>query len=108
MSTTVKARTARIAHLCENCHWIPSLRGQATIAPGHRYLAHTAFPSAEMPCDAPWRIAECVACATGRGYAPGPPTGACLTHCCGDMPCAKPEQHDGNHSCRRCMTGGAA
>src|SRR5690349_23801291 len=47
MNTTVKARTARKAHHCDGCSWTPSLRGVATIAPGHRYLRHVAFPGAD-------------------------------------------------------------
>jgi hypothetical protein len=44
VTTAVRARTARQPHLCDSCHWTPSLRGVATIQPGHRYLLHTAFP----------------------------------------------------------------
>ena len=105
MSETVKARTARKPHLCEGCHWTPSLRGKPTIAPGHRYLLHTAFPGHDvLAVNKPFSVKECVACAeaTGstersRGIAL-----ACVTVCCGDIPCALLHKHDGGHSCRRC------
>lgn len=103
--TTVKARTARIPHLCENCHWTPSLRGVPTIAPGHRYLRHTAFPDGEVNTGtAPYSVNECVACAEGRGaleLSRGVAL-ACATFCCGDLPCARLHRHEGGHSCRRC------
>jgi hypothetical protein len=104
MSYAVKARTARIPHLCDGCHWTPSLRGQPTILPGHRYLIHTAFPGAEVNhSNRPYTNTECVACACERDKAFDLlVAGACTTHCCGDVPCARPVRHDGDHSCRRC------
>ncbi len=104
MTTTVKARTARKAHLCESCHWVPSLRGQPTIAPGHRYLLHTAFPDGdEITSDHPYSLKECMACVSERDdTAPLLVADACSTFCCGDVPCARPHRHDGAHSCRRC------
>lgn len=101
MSTTTLARTARKPHLCENCHWTPSLRGVPTIAPGHRYLRHIAFPDGEVNTGtAPYSLNECVACAAARGE--DLTVGACATFCCGEIPCARPFHHDGVHSCRRC------
>jgi len=106
MTTTTKAITARIPHLCDNCHWTPSLRGVATIAPGHRYLRHVAFPDDEVnQSGRPVTFIECVACVSERD-----PSGAllvadaCSTFCCGDVPCALPSRHDGDHSCRRCIS----
>ena len=104
MTTTVKAVTARVPHLCEGCHFVPSLRGVATIQPGHRYLLHTAFPDGvDIQGDAPWAVNECVSCAVDRGEEHR--TDACLTYCHGDVPCARPFRHDGDHSCGRCPTG---
>jgi hypothetical protein len=105
MSHTTLARTARIPHLCDSCHWTPALRGMATIAPGHRYLRHVAFPDGEVnTSDHPYALNECVACACQREPSAGLlVAGACSTFCCGDVPCARPEQHDGDHSCRRCF-----
>lgn len=104
MTTTVKARTARIPHLCDGCHWSPSLRGVPTIAPGHRYLIHKAFPGDEVnQSDRIYTNTECVACACVRDSSNGVLiAGACTTWCCGDVPCARPERHDGDHTCRRC------
>lgn len=104
MTATVRARTARKAHLCEGCHWTPSLRGQPTIAPGHRYLLHTAFPDGdEITAEHPYSLKECVSCAEEREYAAATiVAGACGTFCCGDVPCARPHPHDGEHSCLRC------
>lgn len=103
--TTVQARTARIAHLCENCHWSPSLRGQPTIFPGHRYLLHTAFPDGlTVTSDAPYSLKECVACAEERDLTMRGTHLACCTFCCGEIPCARPFKHDGDHSCRHCAT----
>ena len=61
MSYAVKARTARKAHLCDGCHWTPSLRGIPTILPGHRYLIHTAFPGSEVnQSHRPYTNTQCV------------------------------------------------
>jgi hypothetical protein len=105
MTTAIQARTARIAHLCEGCHWTPSLRGTPTIAPGHRYLRHTAFPDGEInQSDRPYSVTECVACLSQRDQAaPLLIAGACSTFCHGELPCARPYGHDGDHSCRRCL-----
>jgi hypothetical protein len=101
MNTTTRARTAAIPHKCDGCHFIGSLRGLDTIAPGHRYLIHTAFPGGDN--DHIYTNAECVACACERDPSNGMlVAGACSTFCCGDVPCARPERHDGDHSCRRC------
>lgn len=105
MRTTTQARTSRIARLCDGCHWTPSLRGKPTIAPGHRYLRHVAFPDGEInQSNRPYTNTECVACASDRdGTAPLLIAGACSTFCHGDVPCARPASHDGDHSCRRCV-----
>lgn len=104
MSTTVQARTARKPRRCGNCQWSHALRGVDTIAPGHRYLRHVAFPGDEANgADTPWVIAECVACACDREPSNGLlMVNACSTFCCGDVPCAKPFNHKDGHSCRRC------
>lgn len=93
---TVKARTARTGHLCENCGW-------KSILPRHRYLLHTGFPSDDyVSSEAPYSVKECVACAIDRDYgADLGPLAACGTYCCGETPCAQPVGHDGDHSCRR-------
>jgi hypothetical protein len=103
-NTTTRARTARRPHLCENCHWTPSLRGVATIQPGHRYLLHTAFPDGlTNTSNAPYTLKECVACACERDDDAGLlVANACATFCHGTLPCALPLKHDGDHSCRRC------
>lgn len=99
-----KAVTARIPHLCDSCHWTPSLRGVATILPGHRYLRHTVFPNDETnQSHRPYSINECVACAEERDSAGLLVAGACSTFCHGTVPCALPRRHDGDHSCRRCI-----
>lgn len=106
MTTSVKARTARKSHFCESCQWTPSLRGEQTIAPGHRYLLHTAFPGDESNgSDQPWSLKECIACAetAGRWEHSRGLGSACAAWCCGDVPCARIVRHDGDHSCRRCF-----
>lgn len=112
MSTTVKAFTARIPHLCDTCHWTASLqdvRDVPTILPGHRYLRHTAFPDGEHnTSDRPYSIKECVACAEERDSAGLLVAGACTTFCHGTVPCARPLRHNGDHSCRRCTNDAAA
>lgn len=114
MSTTVKARTARKPHLCGGCHCTPSLRGKPTIASGHRYLRHVAFPGGSQDevnqSNRPYTNTECIACAEARGASElsrGEAL-ACCTFCCGDIPCARPFKHDDGHSCRRCAFGGEA
>lgn len=104
-TTTMQARTARKPHLCDGCHWSPSLRGVATIARGHRYLRHVAFPDGDINhSDHPVVNTECVACACGRDPTYGLlQAGACSTFCCLETPCALPVDHDGDHSCRRCF-----
>lgn len=105
MSTTVMARTAAKPRDCDSCYWTPSLRGVPTIAPGHRYLRHVAFPGDDAnQSDQPHVLTECIACACEREPTNGLLIAdACSTFCCGDVPCARPEKHDGDHSCRRCM-----
>ena len=104
VTTTVKARTARIPHLCDECHWTPSLRGVPTIAPGHRYLRHVAFPCDEVnQSTRPYSVNQCVACLCERdGTAPTVKAGACGQVCCDELPCAQPFGHGAGHSCRRC------
>lgn len=105
MATTVQARTSRKPRECDGCHWTPSLRGTPTIAPGHRYLRHVAFPGDEVnQSHRPYTNTECVACAAERDSAtPLLTAGACATYCHGTLPCALPADHDGHHSCRQCM-----
>jgi hypothetical protein len=104
MTTAVRARTARKAHLCEGCHWTPSLRGKPTILPGHRYLLHTAFPGDDVnQGNRPRSMKECVRCAVARESTAGVlEANACSTFCHGETPCARPLRHDGWHSCRDC------
>ncbi|WP_157254834.1 hypothetical protein [Nonomuraea typhae] len=105
MTTMANARTARIPHLCASCHGTPNLRGVPTIAPGHRYVRHVAFPGDEVnQAKRPVSHNECIACAEERDPSAGlVVVGACSTFCCGDTPCALPFRHDSNHSCRRCI-----
>lgn len=109
MAATVKGVTARKPHLCDNCHWDVNLRGVPTIAPGHRYLRHIAFPDGDVNAsDHPVVLLECVACAEEREYAAAMLTaGACSTFCHGDVPCALPFKHGGDHSCLRCTVNSA-
>jgi hypothetical protein len=108
MTNTVQARTARKPHLCDSCHWSPSFRKKPTIAPGHRYLRHVAFPGGPRRSEVnqsnrPYANTECIACACAREATDGLLLAeACATFCCGDTPCARPFKHDGDHSCRRC------
>lgn len=106
MTTATKARTARIPHLCDGCHWT-DFRGRPSIAPGHRYLIHTAFPGGPTDeinqSDRPYTNKECIACADERDDTTGLlVAAACSTSCCSMTPCARPHRHDGNHSCREC------
>lgn len=89
-----RARTARKPRGCD------SYRCGATILTGHRYLVHTALPgyTEGYNGDIPMRLSECVDCAVHRCQ--DHLTGACLTFCHGDDPCARPFGHDGDHSCR--------
>ena len=99
MSTTVKAVTARKRPPCDTDY----RGGVHFIAPGHLYLRHTAFPGDDVnPTDRPWTLTECVVCAEARASAGLLVTGACTTFCCGDVPCALPVEHAGEHSCLRC------
>ena len=103
--TATSIRTARIPHPCDSCHWTPSLRGVATILPGHRYLIHTAFPgdAGHEEGQRPAALKECVACAADRtGDDPIILAVACGAYCCALTPCALPVRHGGEHSCRRC------
>lgn len=105
-NTTIKARTARKPHPCDSCWSTPSLRNTATIAAGHRYLLHTAFPGDDdvTTSDVPFSVKECIACAEAYG-ATERSRGiafACVTYCCGDVPCARPFGHQDGHSCRWC------
>jgi hypothetical protein len=101
MATTIKAVTARKRHRCDE-----SWGDVHFIAPGHRYLRHVAFPDDDVNgSDQPWVLRQCVACAEDRHEPTGATVGgACVRHCCGDVPCAMPIEHDGDHSCRRCAT----
>lgn len=105
MATTIQARTSRIDRLCDSCHFVASLRGKPTIAAGHRYLRHVAFPGDEVNrSHRPFSNTECVACASERDeYAPMLLAGACATFCHGVTPCARPFGHDGDHSCKECV-----
>lgn len=110
MATTFLARTARKPRMCDSCHWVPSLRGVATIAPGHRYLRHVAFPGDEAnQSDHIVVNTECVACVCAYDPSNGLlVVRACSSFCCGDVPCALPYTHRGDHSCRRCYVAGAS
>jgi hypothetical protein len=101
---TMQVRTARKPHLCDSCHWTASLRGVPTIATGHRYLRHVAFPDGDINhSDRPYSNTECVSCYQDRTGDDPLLVGACGTYCCVDQPCARPHRHDGEHSCRRCL-----
>ena len=104
--TTVKAVTARKQHRCDESSWV----GVHFIAPGHRYLRHVAFPCSEVNgSDQPWVLRQCVACIGDRDDTATTLTaGACAAFCCGDVPCARPLKHDGDHSCRRCAGSAVA
>jgi hypothetical protein len=108
VSTTVKGVTARKRHRCDESS--STWGGIHFIEPGHRYLRHVAFPDDDVNgSDRPWVLRECIACAEERdspmGHLLG---GACTTFCCAMVPCALPFKHDGDHSCRRCITSGGA
>jgi len=112
VSTTTVYRTARTPHRCDTCDHTPSLRGVLTIAPGHRYLRHVAFPggpSGEVnQSDRPYALNECVGCASDRDPSVVVVKAeACGMYCCSHVPCARPLRHGGDHSCRRCALGGA-
>jgi hypothetical protein len=105
--STVKAVTARRPYECDTCYWTASLRGVATILPGHRYLLHTAFPGDPgfEEGERPARNKECIACAGERDLADQLVAGACGTFCHGTTPCALPigqgsPSHE--HSCKKC------
>lgn len=107
MSTTI-ARTAREPHLCDTCHWMPSLRGVATILPGHRYLLHTAFPGDEgyEEGSRPARLKECATHAIERDDFTATLYGICGSSCCGTTPCALPFEKGApchEHQCGECV-----
>jgi hypothetical protein len=110
-NTTFRVRSARKWHLCDSCHFLPSLRGVATIAPGHLYVIHVAFPGADG--NESGRVittTECLRCMNDRiGYNDVEwHTKACGTFCCGDTACVRRFDHwrlgetDPGHSCHRC------
>lgn len=110
MKHPTTARTARKAHPCEECHeknrwWRVEV---PTIFPGHRYLHHVALPDGEINTgEAPYAIKECVDCATRRLQWSDSDghlilLAACRTACCGEVACALPVGHEGDHSCRSC------
>lgn len=100
--TTAKAVTARKRRLCD-----AGYREVHVIAPGHRYLRHTVFPSHDVAgSDRPYNVTECASCVERREYEEAPELNACSTWCCGDLPCALPVKHGGDHSCRRCAAAG--
>lgn len=105
MTATVQARTARVPHLCDSCHWVTGRRGRPLIAPGHRYLRHVAFPDNMVNQSGhPVAHLECVSCASERdSNAALLDAGACGTFCCGVTPCARPFRHSGDCSCLRCV-----
>lgn len=96
MNETIKVRTARIKHKCEDCRrW--------TIAPGHRYEIHTVFPGHDVVCpDRPISLKRCIACAAASGVENVHAASACGTYCHGLIPCALPFGHVGDCSCRDC------
>jgi hypothetical protein len=99
---TFKARTARKEHDCENCQW--HRRGRRTIRRGHRYIRHVAFPSDDyIGSVTPQVMAQCIACTAEPGSeAQREASGACLTFCHGETPCALPDGHAGDHQCLNC------
>lgn len=105
MTTVIRTHTARVAHFCEGCHPVPSEHDTPTIAPGHRYLLHTAFPDGDLNVgDRPYSVKECIACLSTRdSAAPLLEAGACATYCHGVTPCARPFRHDGDHECKQCL-----
>lgn len=111
----VKGVTARIAHACENCHWVPSLRGTKSILPGHRYLLWTAFPRDDGfdALERPFSIRECATCAIERDDFTATSFGICGSFCHGVNPCVLPfERGAPGHECvcRECAKtpGGAS
>lgn len=104
-NTTLLGRTSRTRRFCDSCHWLASLRGSPTIAPGHRYVRHVTFPGADGNESGRVQVnVECVACLGDREPHGGLLiAGACSTFCHGELPCALPERHAGDHSCRRCV-----
>jgi hypothetical protein len=104
----VTARTARVGHECDTCYWTPSLRGVATIRPGHRYLLHTAFPGdpgfEEGEC--PARLKECAFHAIQRDDFTATRYGICGSYCHGTTLCTLPFEKGGpghEHQCRDCV-----
>lgn len=113
--STVKAYTARVPHKCDTCHWTPSLRGVATILPGHRYLVHVAFPGDEgyEEGTSPARLRECATHAIERDDFTATSFGICGTYCCGTKPCVLPFDKAGagyghDHTCDQCAHDRAA
>ena len=92
---TVKVRTARKAHRCEECH-------RTAIGAGHRYQIHTAFPGHDvLNPDRPIQLKRCMGCAIERDVIAAHTGDACGTFCCGTEPCARPFGHTGDCSCRQ-------
>ncbi|GGN39680.1 hypothetical protein FHR83_006666 [Actinoplanes campanulatus] len=112
MSLT-RARTARVPHECDSCYWTPSLRGVATILPGHMYLEHVAFPGDEgfEEGEQPARLRECATHAIERDDFAATQYGICGSYCHGTNPCVLPFQKGApGHDCvcRECITETAA
>lgn len=101
MAETVKVRTARKPHRCEECCWRSILRG-------HRYEVHTVFPGHDvLNPDRPIQLKRCLACASARDDGAPLTADACGRYCHGRTPCAKPFDHNGECSCREdARTGG--
>lgn len=112
--TATSCRTSRRFRRCDHAG--------CRIRRGHRYVRVALFPGHELVPRTtldlhprpprPAVLLQCVGCAVYAGeaygsegrfgdeYAPG--LNACETFCCGVDPCARPFNHGGDHSCRRC------
>ena len=96
----IVVRTARKPRRCD-------VR-RCLIRPGHRYLRHVHFPGTDPELATgkrPSVFLECVGCACEYPQSRPVPVstlGACESFCCSLEPCARPFNHPGGCSCRRC------
>lgn len=94
MSFSIRYRTARKAHRCEECRC-------RSILPGHRYEIYTVFPGDDV-CnpDRPMQLKRCLSCPGEHDIGVWLTARACGTFCHGVTPCARPFGHLGACSCR--------
>ena len=98
--TTVKARTARKPHNCEDRRLC---NGTGAIQAGDRYLRWVAFPGSDVNGgDKPYEMKVCTPCTLTVDPGRAVDLGICARYCHGVEPCALPFKHPGDCRCHRC------